>query len=182
MSFSLRNLLIATAVGPVIFFVVAYLLSPATSKGYFSPDSLEFRTQSDLRFFGTDVSWFRSPYKYHNQRLVDFLIGKGYWKPSESTSARRWIFLFHSSEMWRDGENWLHRSLFWKSDFWIEWSIKHPDTAAQFWPNILELLRSGDETPAVELLLAYAEPEVVSSVNDMREPQPPYERQQDAAA
>jgi len=152
MRFRLRTLLIAAAIGPLIFFLVAYLFSPAPGKGFFSPDSLEYRTQSNLQFFGTDVSWFHSPYQYHNQRLVDFLGSKGYWKPREATSAGRWIFLFHSSSMWRDGDSSLHRQLFCKSDFWIEWSNKHPDEAAQFWPKVIELLRSGDELRATELL------------------------------
>src|SRR5262245_61120497 len=153
MRYGLRTLLIVTCACPLIFFLVAYLLSPATGKGFFSPDSLEYRTQSDLHFFGTDVPWFRSRYKYHNQRLVDFLKSKGYWKPSEAKSTRHWILLFHSSSMWRDGESSLHRRLFWKSDFWIEWSNNHPDQAAQLWPKVIELLRSGDELRATEFLV-----------------------------
>jgi hypothetical protein len=151
MQFRLRTLLILLAVGPPVVFAIALVSGSSSGRGEFSPDTLVYRGRSEVLLCGTHVPVFRSQWRGYDHELVEFLIEKGYWDRS-STTAPRWIFLFHSSSQWRDGESAFHRSFFWKRKFWIDWTNKHPGQAAAFWPHILELLRSGDERQAVELL------------------------------
>ncbi len=127
------------------------LLGRSGAIGFFSPDSLEYRSQSERLLLGTEIPLYRSPYEYHEHELVKYLTSKGYWTPRE-TDSPRWFVLFHWNQMWRDGESTFHRRFFWKTDRWIDWSNKNPDQAAKFWPHILELLRSGDEDLATEVL------------------------------
>src|SRR5437773_1199890 len=85
-----------------------FLLGSSGGRGYFSPDSLEYRSQSEVLLSGTNLPLFWSPYRYHKNELVEFLTNKGYWKPIERISPR-WIFLFQWNHMWRDGESTFHR-------------------------------------------------------------------------
>ena len=127
------------------------LLGSAGGRAFFSPDTLEYRSQSETLIRGTKLPIFRSLYAYHKHDLVEFLISKGYWEPREAESPR-WILLFQWNHMWRDGESTLHRCLFWKKAHWMEWSTKYPERAAQLWPRVLDLLRSADEDKVAELL------------------------------
>ena len=149
--FRLRTLLIVLAIGPALCYSIAVLSGTAAGRGAFSPDSLDYTWRSEVVLVGTDSPVVRSKWKHHDHELVRFLINKGYWTKSE-TNSPRWLFLFHSSSSWRDGESALHRSFFWKREFWMEWTNKHPQQATQFWPHVLALLRSGKEYQAVQLL------------------------------
>ncbi len=127
------------------------LLGSSGRRGFFSPDTLEYRSQSEVLCRGTSVPLFRGPFEYHEHELVKFLVDKGYWQPKKIDS-HRWIFLFQWNDMWRDGESSFHRQFFWKKAHWIEWTNKNPEGAARFWLRILELLRGDNEEKAVEML------------------------------
>ncbi|MBM4072802.1 MAG: hypothetical protein FJ271_28325 [Planctomycetes bacterium] len=127
------------------------LLGSSGGRGFFSPDTLEYRSQSEILCRGTELPLFRGPSKYHEHELVKFLVDKGYWQAREVNSAQ-WIFLFQWNHMWRDGESSFHRQFFWKKAHWIEWTDKNPEEASRFWPRILEMLRGDNEEKAVEML------------------------------
>jgi hypothetical protein len=127
------------------------LLGSSGGRGFFSPDTLKYRSQAEVLCRGTKLPLFRWPFEYHEHELVKFLVDKGYWQPKEVGSPR-WIFLFQWNHMWRDGESSFHRQFFWKKAHWIEWTNKNPEEAARFWPSILELLRGGNEDKVVEML------------------------------
>lgn len=133
------------------FVAAFFLLGSSGGRGFFSPDTLEYRSQSEVLCLGTEIPLIRGSFEYHEHELVKFLVNKGYWQPKE-VDQPRWIALFHWNHMWRDGESSFHRQFFWKKTQWVDWTNKNPEEAAQFWPRILELLRAGDEVQAVEML------------------------------
>lgn len=120
-------------------------------RGFFSPDTLEYRSQTEILCPGIEVPLFRGSFRYHDHELVRFLIDKGYWR-ARKVDSPRWLSLFHCNRMWRDGESTFHRQFFWRKSDWIDWTNKNPNEAALFWPRVLELLRLDDEERAVELL------------------------------
>lgn len=136
----------------IFIYVLAYLLfGTSSTAGYFSPDTLEYGAQFETRCCGTGILLSRGRFERHEPELVQLLVSKGYWQ-AKATFSPRWIFLFHWSQAWRDGESSFHRALFWREDFWMEWTNKNPDAASEFWPKILELLRNGKEDEATEML------------------------------
>lgn len=54
--------------------------------------------------------------------------------------------------MWRDGYTFFQHEFFRYKVHWIEWTKSHPQEAAQFWPQILKLLRADEHEKAGELL------------------------------
>ena len=100
--------------------------------GYFSPDTLEFKSSShDL---------LDQPTRRRNE-LTEYLIRKGYWTPIE-TNDPRWIKVFEWWPGQRDGYSDLCRELSGRRKEWILWSEKNPGRAAALWPQILEMLRA----------------------------------------
>ena len=151
MRYRLCTFLFITAMVPPSVLAIAIVFGSSGGRGQFSPDSLEYRSQSEVLLWGTKQSVYQSRWRYHNHTLIQFLVNNGYWHYSD-IAENRWIFLFHSNSQWRDGESSFHRAFFWKDDFWIEWTNKQPEQAAVLWPRVLESLRLGDEQKAVEML------------------------------
>lgn len=133
------------------YFAVLMFSGSSGGRGYFSPNTLEYRTQSETLCLGTGIPLYRGPSEYHQHELVTLLVDKGYWRPKPVASPG-WIPLFHHNSMWRDGESRFHRQLFWRKNEWIEWTNKNPEEAARFWPQILELLRNDSQQQATDLL------------------------------
>lgn len=127
--------------------VIAFLLCAPRSSGgrqFFSPDSLEVRSQTEDLLRGTEIPIYRSRYSYGRSELTAFLIENGYWQASRSVKPR-WILMNHWNSQWSDGHSPLLRELSWRATEWAEWSKTHPDLAAVVWPLILETIRSDDE-------------------------------------
>ena len=138
----------AYTAGLIVFLCIAtvYSLSWKFAKGgrtFFSPDTLETKSQSETLLFLTSVPIYRSSYQYHRYELVDFLIAEGYWTPSAAPSPR-WLGTNRSNAQWRDGQSPIHREFAWFADDWIAWTQAHPELAAVLWPLVLEELRSGN--------------------------------------
>jgi hypothetical protein len=140
--------LLSLGVGCLLAF---FLLGSSGGRGFFSPDTLEYRSQSEVLLFVTEIPLYRSRYKYDKHELVDFLVCRGYWT-AKDTRSPRWLCLYHWNDSWRDGESGLYRSLFQKRKFWIVWSEKNPQQAAELWPLVLDLLRSNEPDRATEFL------------------------------
>ena len=133
-------------------------------RGFFSPDSLDCRTQSEILLPLTEVPLYRSSYKYHRYPLVDYLVDKGYWSANE-TRPPKWMMTFHWNEQWRGGTVPFHKHLGWRGSDWIKWSEAHPAIAADFWPRILRIMRDRKDPwhLRVDALLSY-----VQGCNDLR--------------
>jgi hypothetical protein len=122
-----------------------YAVSAKWGRGgrlFFSPDTLQSKSQSELLLPPTSIPVYRSGYTYSQYPLVAYLISKGYWKPSESGPAR-WLPMGQWNDMWRDGESTLFRALTRRTDLLTQWSEDHPDIAAAMWPYVLEQIRNG---------------------------------------
>lgn len=144
------------------YLAVLFFLGSTGARCHFSPDSLEHRAQREILLFGKEIPLFRASYEYHQHELTAFLIAQEYWTPQKTTSPR-WIPVFHWNEMWKDGYSSLHIMLFRKQDEWIEWTKKNPKQASTFWPDVLQVLRSGDAAAAAELLYKQSYSEAKSS-------------------
>lgn len=135
----------------IFAYLASYSCGTSGAIAFYSPDTLEQASRFEVRCRVTGALLYRGPLRLHELDLVRFLVGKGYWKKSE-TDTPYWIPLFHWNHAWRDGESDFHRAFFWHKKYWMEWTNKNPDAAAQFWPKILDLLRNGKENEATELL------------------------------
>ncbi|GMV84070.1 MAG: hypothetical protein AMXMBFR7_52540 [Planctomycetota bacterium] len=151
MSASFRRLAFALSASSALLWTAIWLSSSPGGRGFFSPDTLEYRSQSERTVFATEIPLYRSAYRYDAHELVDYLVAKGYWSPRPA-SEPRWIFLFHWNRSWKDGASGFHRRFFWRKDLWIEWTEKHPERAAEVWPHVLELLRAGRDAEVARLL------------------------------
>lgn len=150
MRFHLREFLVVVAILPCL---LSLFVSPSRGgRGFFCPSTLETRTQSEYLLWGIPV--YRSHFRYRHDDVTAYLIAKGYWSP-QTTESDQWIPTFHWNEQWRDGESSLERALFWRDEFWSNWSEENPEMAADLWPRVLRLLRENDrahEFQAVILL------------------------------
>lgn len=138
--------------------VAVYAISWDTAsggRGFFSPDTLEWKTQSEILLPLTAVPIDRSFYRTHRSELVNDLITKGYWS-TRSTDKPGWLSMYRWNEQWRDGDSELHRQMTsHRGQRWVEWSDSHPDLAAVLWPRVLSELRGDvDDSPsrAVEFM------------------------------
>ena len=138
-----RHLLLVSAIFVVAIFLLCVNWSDG-GRGFFSPDTLDCRTQSEMLFPGTKIPIYRSTYDYHRYELVEYLIAEGYWSPVETTSPR-WFATFHWNRQWRDGTSDFHRAFGWRSEEWIQWTKDHPEIAAKLWPVVLDALRTPTE-------------------------------------
>ncbi len=155
MKFRRRTRWALCAIGIVVAIFTISEYTASGGRGLFSPDTLEWKTQSELLFPLTDVPIYRSVYSNHRSPLVSDLITKGYWT-TRSSDKPRWLFMFRWNEQWRDGQSELHREMTsYRGKEWIEWSDAHPEIAAVLWPRVLGDLRSDVNNPqsrAVELM------------------------------
>jgi len=113
-------------------------------RGFFSPDTFQVRTQSEILLPLLGIPIYRSSYEYHNEsyKLVDYLADEGYWSPIE-TNDPSWYPMFHWNEQWRDGESGIYRYMNRYHDDWIDWTEENPTLAAVVWPKVLSILRRG---------------------------------------
>src|SRR5262245_23429699 len=68
-------------------YLLAYVFGQG-SRGDFSPDTLERRTQRELLLPMLEVPIYRSGYYYNRYGLVDFLVAEGYWTPNDVDEPR----------------------------------------------------------------------------------------------
>lgn len=134
---------------------------------YFSPDTFEIRSQSEITLPILNTPVYRSSYSYRDNsfELVEYLVAKGYWSPRE-TDEPRWILLFHWNDAWRDGDTQWYRDVN-RSNEWIEWTEKHPDIARVLWPAVLSFLRSDEGSRYVTHVMFQAK--ISSSEAEFRE-------------
>jgi hypothetical protein len=146
-AFPVRYLLVLAVVAVTVCVLCGVAVVFASgSRGFFSPDTLETRTQRELLLPMTELPLFRSRYEVHRYKLVDYLVAKGYWAPNAAATPR-WLPVFHYNEQWRDGHSNFHSQSSWtmKSQQWIDWSEENPEVASELWPRVLAVLRSGNE-------------------------------------
>lgn len=150
-----RIILASVALATTSLFVVFCCLVGRSGRIYFSPDTLDTKSQSEILLpFTTDVSIYRSQFEYYRWPLAEYLVQKGYWSP-RTAKEPTWLLTYHWSDQWKDGNTDLERNLAWKRQFWMEWSDEHPELAKVVWPWVLKALRTDnvDREDFVSLLL-----------------------------
>ena len=96
----------------------------------FSPDTLESGYRSTVTLWdGPPV--YRSELKPRESKLIQFLIERGYWRPTHPPSPR-WIVTDYS----------VRHEFYRNADEWVQWSEQHPEHAAALWPHVLDVLRN----------------------------------------
>ncbi len=147
--------LIRWAIGLVVAGYAISWYTASGGRGFFSPDTLEWKAQSEILLPLTETPIYRSFYRTHRSQLVNYLITKGYWS-TRNTDNPRWVFMYRWNEQWRDGDSELHRQMTsHRGQRWVEWSDSHPDLAAVLWPRVLSELRGDADDPqsrAVEFM------------------------------
>jgi hypothetical protein len=115
-------------------------------RGFFSPDTLQAKTQHEWVIPLVCIPVLRTPFSHHTPELVEYLVAQGYWSPRDADDPL-WLFTFHWNVGWHGGYAYFYKWLFWRQKDWIAWTRDHPDIAAEFWPQVLEHLRArGDES------------------------------------
>lgn len=158
-----KRIVIAVVVVVAIVGVIAATTGRG-SRGEFSSDTLEIRSQREWLFMPTETPLYRSGFEYDQNDLVRYLVEQGHWS-TRDVAVPRWIPIYHHNVWWRDGGS----RLFQRPERWIEWTERNPRLAAAIWPQVLEVLRNekcGDTSYAEHLLW------VASEAGSMRE----YER------
>lgn len=115
-------------------------------RGFFSPDTLEFRHQGEWLVPIVNVPILRTPRSAPERwDLVNFLITKEYWRPVQMEQPR-WQVTFRWNQQWRDGQSQTYRELAWRGNEWIEWSEANPEIAKRVWPAVLSALRHSESS------------------------------------
>jgi hypothetical protein len=140
--FTLRTLLVLTAVVALGCWGLLTVFSTPGGRHFFSPDTLETKFQSERLLLYSEIPVYRSEYKHYHWELVDYLVARKYWAP-RVVETPRWIATDHSNEQWKDGQSIMHREFSWRGKSWIEWTERNPDVAEVAWPLVLKVLRSG---------------------------------------
>jgi len=128
-----------------IFVVVALLTSQRGGLGYFSPYTLQYRTQSERTFFATGIPFYRSSYGYEDHPLISTLVREGFLSP-QSDSADRWICVSHWNQSWKDGHGRLYSVLNRDIEEVLGWTRRNPKCAKILWSEGFRYLRSDDAT------------------------------------
>lgn len=157
-------LLASCLVGGVSLFSILY---GKGGRGFFSPDTFQIKTQSEILLPPTEIPLYRSSFDYHREpfKLVAYLVAEGYWQPVQ-TDEPRWILMFHWNNQWHDGQTQLYHYMSKHPNEWIEWTEANRSLAAVLWPMVLSILRreiSGEYTEEVMNLARMS-----SSVDEFR--------------
>jgi hypothetical protein len=114
-------------------------------RGFFSPDTLQYRTQSEWLLPLVNNPLYRSSYTYRQDPLVRYLVAEGYWTP-RPTSDPKWVVAFQWNNQWHDGQSLMYREIAWRGQYWITWSRSNSDIAAKLWPMVLQAMRGENAT------------------------------------
>lgn len=106
---------------------------------WFSPDTLETLVQRELVLPIFEVPIYRSRVEASERTLILYLVDGGYWTPQYSDKSP--ILIERWNMQWRGGES-AFVSALWRDRELIEWTEKHPEFARQFWPEVLNRMRS----------------------------------------
>jgi hypothetical protein len=155
-------LLVVTAFALVAEVVLLFVaMERVGGRGFFSPDTLQMRTQAETR-----SCW--SEFAYHRPKLVEFLIAEGYWSPVEAAEPR-WIETFHWNRQWRGGTGQLQKELSWRGENWIQWTNNNRQLAAMLWPRVLRGLRSTNAEDQEDATLMMLVARVSSNIADFEQ-------------
>ena len=141
----LRDVLVTCGLCCLLLLYTAAGLFGRGGRGFFSPDTLECRTQLEWLIPLTEVPLYRGPYSRHRWLIVDYLVAQGLWSKSDVREPR-WLFTFQWNQQWRDGQSQLQRELAWRGKEWVQWSEDNPELAKILWPRVLSALRKPGTT------------------------------------
>ena len=130
-------------VAALVLWIFLYATANRSGLGYFSPQTLEYCTQTESTIPMLGIPVYRSRCYYHKNEIIEFLIENGYVKPDRESTAH-WKTVFHCSDRWKDGYGPLYYMLFRHREAMIDWTLSHPEPAKVYWHELFWLLRSPD--------------------------------------
>lgn len=126
-----------------VLMLIALLTGTRGGISSFSPQTLEFKTQSEYTILGGAIPLWRSRPAKHRNETIDYLIEREFVSPQAGPA--RWQSYYHWNEAWRDGYSSLYYVLREGNDRIIKWSDGHPELARVYWTEGFKLLRSENE-------------------------------------
>ena len=159
-----RFLLIA-----LIVVVSIYAISWHFARGglhYFSPDTLDSYSQSEVLLIFTELPIYRSSRSTHRYKLVQYLINQGYWSPIAQSGPS--IVTSKWNMQWRDGQSDFHRQFAWYADQWIAWTQQFPEVADELWADVLSLLRQDSSNELHDAVRLMHHSRIASTVEDYK--------------
>ena len=120
---------------------MAMLKSRRGGAGQFSPQTFEYRTQSERTLFGTGMPFYRSNYHLADNPLINMLIEDGLVAPQRSDNPK-WEHVFWWTEGQPSSEGYLYDVLHRNRDRIMDWSRQNPECAKIYWTEGFRLLRS----------------------------------------
>jgi len=127
--------------GLLILFLGVVLTGTSGGISYFSPYSLEVRSQEEFTIFSGEIPLYRSSPTYRTPELMEFLVKEGFAQPVEP-ERQRWLLFYHSNGAWKDGGTPLEYLMSRQRHDLIEWSLADRERAALYWSEGFRLLRS----------------------------------------
>lgn len=129
-----------------ILITCALILATGTRGGltYFSPDTLEYETQSEFTVFNGTLPIYRSHREPTDNALISYLGNSGL-VAAQRPPTIRWMMVYHSNRAWNDGFGALYNVLVRDRQRIISWSQADPARARIYWTTGLQLLRSDVE-------------------------------------
>jgi len=130
----------------VAVLAAALLLLTGTRGGraYFSPYTLEYKTQAEFAVLAGQFPIYLSTLKHTENDLVAFIQEEGY-VTAVPAKFQRWELIFHWNQAWKDGDGPLYDVLIRHRPEIIEWSKADPERARIYWSEGFKCLRSESE-------------------------------------
>jgi hypothetical protein len=120
----------------------AWLTGGRGGLGYFSPDTLEYRTQSEWTVAFGEVPVYRSRLAVRRNALLEMLQAEGYVVPI-ATAEPHWLCVMHWNDAWRYvNSSTVHKILMSRQEEMIAWTREYPACARVYWPEAFRLMRS----------------------------------------
>lgn len=150
---------LATIAFLFIIAVVGGLLGTATRGGraYFSPDTLELRTQTEITLLFGKLPIYRSSLDLSDNAVLTYIRDERFVAP-KPTAQQRWLLVFHQNGAWKDGFTYLYLPLYSHRDSILEWCREDRQRAELYWSKGFRYLRSENpnEVALGEQILAHS--------------------------
>lgn len=127
---------------PFLLLFALLLVSSEGRQQYFSPHTLEVRTDYERLLPGTSVPVLVLDQQRHLPDLAEYLIAQGYWKPQKVKNPKwyRWCSSIDWNIQWHGDSIFLYSDLHTRHS-WSDWTEENPELAAVVWPLVLQALR-----------------------------------------
>lgn len=124
---------ILACLGLIVLAVAILALLDGTRGGlaYFSPDTLEYRSQREFTILGGSLPLWRSRHRTSHVPIIAAAIVNGWIRPTNR--PQRWDYVFHWNGAWKGGYSPVYDVFHRGDDHILERSLADPEWAKLYW-------------------------------------------------